>query len=44
MVRAAERLGVTTPAVSLHVHALERELGATLLEGDASRIAPTPSG
>ena len=42
--RAAERLGVTEPAVSLHVRALERELGAALLEGDPSGVAPTPAG
>ena len=42
--RAADRLGVTESAVSLHVRALERELDATLLERDAVRVAPTPAG
>ena len=39
--RAAERLGITAPAVSLHVRRLERELDTTLLERDG---APTPAG
>ena len=42
--RAAEHLGVTESAASLHVRALEREFGAALLDRDASRTAPTPAG
>ena len=39
--RAAERLGITAPAVSLHVRGLERELDAVLLQRDG---AATPAG
>ena len=42
--RAAEHLGVTESAASLHVRTLEREFGAALLDHDASRTAPTPAG
>ena len=42
--RAAEHLGVTESATSLHVRALERELDAVLLDHDASRTTPTPAG
>ena len=42
--RAAECLGVTESAVSLHVRTLERELDAALLKCDDSRTVPTPAG
>ena len=42
--RAAERLGVTESAVSLHVRTLEHEFDAELLVREASRTAPTPAG
>ncbi|MEX0450525.1 LysR family transcriptional regulator [Spiribacter sp. 218] len=42
--RAAERLGVTQPSVSLQIQALERELGITLFERRGPRIRLTPDG
>ncbi|HET8606214.1 MAG TPA: LysR family transcriptional regulator [Gaiellaceae bacterium] len=41
---AAERLGVTQPAVSLQVRALERRLGAKLLDRSGRRVGPTEAG
>jgi DNA-binding transcriptional LysR family regulator len=42
--QAAERLGVTQPAVSLQVRALEKRLGAQLLDRSGRRVAPTEAG
>jgi DNA-binding transcriptional LysR family regulator len=42
--QAAERLGVTQPAVSLQVRALERRLGAQLLDRSGRRVEPTEAG
>jgi DNA-binding transcriptional LysR family regulator len=42
--QAAERLGVTQPAVSLQVRALEKRLGAQLLDRSGRRVEPTESG
>lgn len=44
MVRAAEALGVTHGAVSRQVKALERQLGAKLIEGPKHALALTPAG
>lgn len=41
---AAAALNITQPAVSQHVAKLEREVGATLLERSARRVALTPAG
>jgi DNA-binding transcriptional LysR family regulator len=41
---AAERLGVTQPAVSLQVRALEKRLGAQLLDRSGRRVAVTEAG
>src|SRR5512146_1849315 len=41
---AAEQLGVTQPAVSLQVRALEKRLGAQLLDRSGRRVEPTESG
>ena len=41
---AAERLGLTQPAVSLQVRELEHELGAELLERGRAGAAVTPAG
>jgi DNA-binding transcriptional LysR family regulator len=41
---AAERLGVTQPAVSLQVRALEKRLGTKLLDRSGRRVAPTEAG
>jgi DNA-binding transcriptional LysR family regulator len=41
---AAERLGVTQPAVSLQVRALEKRLGAQLLDRSGRRVEPTEAG
>src|SRR4051812_33444131 len=38
---AAERLGVTQPALSLHERALEKRLGAQLLDRSGRRVGPT---
>jgi DNA-binding transcriptional LysR family regulator len=42
--QAAERLGVTQPAVSLSVRALEKRLGRQLLDRSGRRVEPTESG
>jgi LysR family transcriptional regulator, transcriptional activator of the cysJI operon len=41
---AAEKLGVTQPAVSLQVRALEKRLGTQLLDRSGRRVEPTESG
>src|SRR4249920_3235196 len=42
--QAAERLGVTQPAVSLQVRALEERLGQRLLDRSGRRVEPTEAG
>ena len=42
--RAAEKLFLTQPAISLQLKALERELGEVLLERSRKRIRLTPAG
>jgi DNA-binding transcriptional LysR family regulator len=42
--QAAERLGVTQPAVSLQVRALEKRLGTQLVDRSGRRVAPTEAG
>ncbi len=42
--QAAERLGVTQPAVSLQVRALEQRLGTQLLDRSGRRVEPTEAG
>lgn len=42
--RAAEQLGLSQPAVSLHVRELEHELGAMLFDRGGPRIALTEAG
>lgn len=44
LTRAAARLGLTQPAVSLQVRELEHELGAVLLERTAAGVTPTEAG
>jgi DNA-binding transcriptional LysR family regulator len=41
---AAEKLGVTQPAVSLQVRALEQRLGQRLLDRSGRRVEPTEAG
>src|SRR5438045_9217020 len=41
---AAERLGVTQPAVSLQVRALEKRLGTQLLDRSGRRVEPAEAG
>jgi DNA-binding transcriptional LysR family regulator len=41
---AAERLGVTQPAVSLQVRGLEKRLGTQLLDRSGRRVVPTEAG
>src|SRR3954447_7736715 len=41
---AAERLGVTQPAVSLQVRSLEKRLGTQLLDRSGRRVEPTEGG
>jgi DNA-binding transcriptional LysR family regulator len=41
---AAEQLGVTQPAVSLQVRALEQRLGQSLLDRSGRRVEPTEAG
>jgi DNA-binding transcriptional LysR family regulator len=41
---AAQRLGITQPAVSLQIRALERRLGTQLLDRSARRVEPTEAG
>lgn len=42
--QAAERLGVTQPAVSLQVRALEKRFGTQLLDRSGRRVEPTEAG
>jgi DNA-binding transcriptional LysR family regulator len=42
--QAADRLGVTQPAVSLQVRALEKRLGKQLLDRSGRRVEPTEAG
>ncbi len=42
--QAAEQLGVTQPAVSLQVRALEKRLGAQLFDRSGRRVEPTEAG
>src|SRR5437773_3130197 len=42
--QAAERIGVTQPAVSLQVRALEKRLGTQLLDRSGRRVVPTEAG
>src|ERR671933_628425 len=42
--QAADKLGVTQPAVSLQVRALEDRLGQTLLDRSGRRVEPTEAG
>ena len=42
--QAAERLGVTQPAVSLQVRSLEKRLGRQLLDRSGRRVEPTETG
>jgi DNA-binding transcriptional LysR family regulator len=42
--QAAERLGVTQPAVSLQIRALESRLGVQLLDRSGRRVEPTEAG
>src|ERR687898_1669634 len=42
--QAADRLGVTQPAVSLQVRALEKRLGQRLLDRSGRRVEPTEAG
>src|ERR687886_178479 len=41
---AAERLGVTQPAVSLQIRTLEKRLGKQLLDRSGRRVEPTEAG
>jgi len=42
--QAAERLGVTQPAVSLQIRSLEQRLGTSLLDRSGRRVEPTEAG
>ena len=42
--QAAERLGVTQPAVSLQIRSLEKRLGMQLLDRSGRQVAPTEAG
>jgi DNA-binding transcriptional LysR family regulator len=42
--QAAERLGVTQPAVSLQIRSLEKRLGRKLLDRSGRRVEPTEAG
>src|SRR5918999_1026184 len=42
--QAAERLGVTQPAVSLQVRSLEERLGRKLIDRSGRRVEPTEAG
>lgn len=42
--QAAERLGVTQPAISLQIAALEKRVGQRLLDRSGRRVEPTESG
>ena len=42
--QAAERLGVTQPAISLQIRSLEDRLGRRLLDRSGRRVEPTEAG
>src|SRR2546426_12316261 len=42
--QAADRLGVTQPAVSLQIRSLEQRLGRQLLDRSGRRVEPTEAG
>ncbi|MDP1825016.1 MAG: LysR family transcriptional regulator [Archangium sp.] len=42
--RAAQRVGITQPAISQHVARLEADLGVQLLERDRRKVRLTPAG
>ena len=42
--RAAEQLGLTQPAVTLHIKALENSLSARLFDRTGNKVALTPAG
>src|SRR3954464_11697977 len=42
--QAAERLGVTQPAVSLQIRSLEKRLGVQLVDRSGRRVEPTEAG
>src|SRR5918999_4411788 len=42
--QAAERLGVSQPAVSLQIRSLERRLGRRLIDRSGRRVEPTEAG
>jgi DNA-binding transcriptional LysR family regulator len=42
--KAAERMSLSQPSVSLQIQALEKELGTVLFERRGPRIKPTPEG
>src|SRR5947207_14544371 len=42
--QAAERLGVTQPAVSLQIRSLDKRLGTKLLDRSGRRVEPTEAG
>ncbi len=42
--QAADRLGVTQPAVSLQIRALEKRLGSQLVDRSGRRVEPTEAG
>jgi DNA-binding transcriptional LysR family regulator len=42
--QAADRLGVTQPAVSLQIRSLEKRLGTRLLDRSGRRVEPTEAG
>lgn len=42
--QAAQRLGLTQPAISLQVRALEKRLGRTLIDRSGRRVEPTEAG
>lgn len=44
MAEAARRQGVTPAAIAQQIHALERELGATLMARAGRTVTPTPAG
>src|SRR5207237_10584758 len=42
--QAAEKLGVTQPAVSLQIRSLEKRLGTQLFDRSGRRVEPTEAG
>src|ERR671923_2792870 len=42
--QAAERLGVTQPAVSMQIRSLEERVGLQLLDRSGRRVEPTEAG